>query len=52
MSAGIVNHHEVQEDVFCVTYDNGSSVYVNYTDAEVTVDGITIGAKDYTVKRG
>lgn len=46
------SHEEVAADVFKVTYSNGSIVYVNYNDEEVTVDGVTIGAKAYIVKKG
>ena len=33
-NAYIVGHEEVATDVYKVTYDNGKSVYVNYTDKE------------------
>lgn len=46
----IVNHEEVQDEVYKVTYENGKSVYVNYTDESVTVDGVVIDALDYVVK--
>lgn len=46
------SHEEVAADVFKVTYSNGSVVYVNYNDEEVTVDGVTIGAEAYIVKKG
>ncbi len=49
-AAQIDDHEEIQDDVFKVTYDNGKIVYVNYNDEKVTVDGVSIEAKDYTVK--
>ena len=45
----IVSHEILLPDVVKVTYSDRSVVYVNYTDSEVAVDGIHIGAKDFTV---
>lgn len=47
----MVAHEILLPDVVKVTYSDGSIIYVNYTDDEVTVDGILIGAKDFTVKK-
>lgn len=47
----MVSHEIILPDVVKVTYSDGSIVYVNYTDDEVTVDGILVGAKDFTVKK-
>lgn len=47
----MVSHQILMPDVVKVTYSDGSVVYVNYTDVEVTVDGILVGAKDFTVKK-
>lgn len=49
-NAFIVSHEEVQTDVFKVTYDNGKAVYVNYTEEDVVVDGVTVNALNYVVK--
>ena len=46
----IVDHEEVQEDVFKVTYENGKVVYVNYNDVECEVDGNVIDKNSYLVK--
>ena len=48
----IVSHKILTDDVKCVKYGNGVSVYVNYGDEETTADGVTIPAKDYVVVRG
>ncbi len=49
--AKIVKHEEIQDDVFAVTYDNGKTVYVNYTDDEVSVeDDIVIDPTSFEVK--
>ena len=47
----MVAHEILFPDVVKVTYSDGSIVYVNYTDDEVVVDGIIVGAKDFTVKK-
>ncbi len=44
------SHEYVQEDVAKVTYQNGSRVYVNFSKKNVTVDGVTVPAKDYVVE--
>ena len=46
----ILSHEYVQENVAKVTYADGSVVYVNFTKQNVTVDGVTISAKDYVVR--
>ncbi len=51
-NAAIEEHEEVKDGVFKVTYDNGTVVYVNYNSQMVSVDGVKIQAKDYTVKKG
>lgn len=52
-NAYMVDHTEVANNVFKVTYNNGYSVYVNYNEESVTVDGTTIDAESYTVvKKG
>ena len=45
----IVEHTELQSDVYRLTYSNGSKVYVNYTNKQVTVDNVTVKAVDYAV---
>lgn len=45
----IVEHEQIKENVFRITYENGTRVYVNYgADSEV-IDGIKINAIDYVV---
>ncbi len=51
-TAQIEDHEELRENVYKVTYDNGTKVYVNYNQDKVTVEGVTIDAKDYVVKEG
>lgn len=45
----IAEHIILDEGIRKVSYDNGISVYVNYTNAPYTVDGLTIGARDYAI---
>ncbi len=45
----MVSHKYVQDDVVCVTYAEGHRVVVNYSDEDVTIDGTTVPANDYTV---
>ncbi len=47
--AHIVDHDTLDTGIVKVSYDNGVTVYINYTEAEYTVDGITVGALSYKV---
>lgn len=47
--ACIIKHEKLEGDIVKVTYDNGVAVYVNYTDTDVTVDGLIVGAMSYKV---
>ena len=44
--ARMTSHSFVQNGVYCTEYNNSIKVYVNYTDAPVTINGITINAND------
>lgn len=48
--AAMIGHEIIDGDVRKVTYDNGITIYVNYGDAEKTVDGITIKANSYEME--
>lgn len=41
----IVDHAKLHNDVFMTTYENGYIVYVNYSDKDVSIDGVTIPAR-------
>ncbi len=45
----IQNHERLQDEVFMTTYANGTQIIVNYNDKEVTVNEVTVPAKDYKV---
>jgi hypothetical protein len=48
----ISEHIIHQKDVVEVRYEGGTSVYVNYSDQAVAVDGIQIDARSYTTGGG
>lgn len=49
--SAIAGHSIVAEQVFCTEYENGTAVYVNYSDKDFTLaDGLTVPAEDYTVR--
>lgn len=42
----MTSHYKEQDGVYCTEYDNSTKVYVNYTDKDVTINGIKIPAMD------
>ena len=44
-------HEKLDDGIFRVTYSNGAKVYVNYGGCPRTIDGVTIPAMDYVVRR-
>lgn len=48
----IQNHRQVQKEVFETVYADGTSILVNYSDFDVTVDGRTVKSMSYDVKKG
>lgn len=47
--AMIIRHEKLDNDVTVVTYDNGIAIYVNYSEQEQTVNGVTVPAMSYKV---
>lgn len=48
--ASILRHNAVAAGVMCIVYDNGVSIYVNYTDSEFTADnGVKVPAGSYAL---
>lgn len=43
----IVKHEQVAPEVYKTTYENGTSIYVNYSDKDYVAEGIKIAAEDY-----
>ncbi|WP_054027855.1 DUF5696 domain-containing protein [Bacillus sp. FJAT-28004] len=48
----MIKHEKLAERTYRTVYENGLTVYVNYGDAAVIADGVTIEANDYVVKGG
>ena len=51
-TATIADHQQLTADVYCTTYDNGVRVYVNYGDAVAEVDGVSVPAYSFCMKKG
>lgn len=45
----MISHEVLSEDIKRVEYSNGKIIYLNYSEKEVIIDGVTIPAKGYTV---
>lgn len=52
MGSRISDHWEISDRVAVTAYENGYKVYVNYGDADYTVDGVTVPANGYYVGGG
>ena len=48
----IVSHGCLQNGLIRVEYDNGVSIYLNYTDTPLSVDGVRVEAKWFSVNGG
>ncbi|MFD0960553.1 DUF5696 domain-containing protein [Paenibacillus chungangensis] len=48
----IADHRKLAENVYMTTYEEGLSIVVNYNEAPVSVEGMTIAGKDYRVIGG
>ena len=51
-SLTIVDHNNISSTLTSTTYSDGTVVYVNYDQSEVTVDGKTVNGRDYLVVKG
>ena len=45
LDQAMVSHVQVADGVYATTYENGDVVYVNYTQSNVTIDGVTVPAR-------
>ncbi|MCH5262118.1 MAG: hypothetical protein J1F42_04330 [Lachnospiraceae bacterium] len=45
----IMKHEKLDNGVTVVSYDNGVAIYINYSDREQIVDGVTVDAMSYKV---
>lgn len=48
-SQEMLRHEKLQENVYKVTYSNGTTVYINYNESGITADGNSVKALDYLV---
>lgn len=46
----IVEHRQLADDLYATTYEDGTTVYVNYGEEEITAEGITVPAMGYVRK--
>ncbi len=51
-SLAMTGHERVAFNVYRTTYENGDTVVVNYGDAPVQVDGVTIPGRDFALIKG
>lgn len=50
--AEMVKHEKLAENVYKVTYSNGTVITVNYGSTDFSADGQTVKAESYTVRKG
>ena len=48
----MTDHRKLADDVSLTVYEDGTQVYVNYTEIDYDVGGVRVPARDYVVKRG
>ncbi len=48
----IKSHQVLAQDVTKTTYNNGNAIYVNQSNSDFSIDGITVKSMDYIVKEG
>lgn len=46
-NSGIKSHNIIKKDVYCTEYDNGTRIYLNYSNKDIILNGKTITAKGY-----
>ena len=46
----IVDHERVTDDIVVETFSGGQKLYINYSEEDYTLDGVTIPALDYVVQ--
>ncbi len=47
--AKMISHEQLQENLFVTGYSDGTQIYVNYSDTDISYAGVKIPAKDCTV---
>ena len=46
---GMIVNHEMEGDMVCVTWDNGTKVYLNFGDDPSAMDGVSLASMSYKV---
>ena len=47
----IDKHEQISDNMVCITYSDGTQIYINYGETEETVNGTSVAGLDYSVKR-
>lgn len=48
----IIDHKVISDDISAVTYESGKTIYINYSEQAVNVNGTEISAEDYVIVEG
>ena len=48
----MVRHERVSDGVYAAGFDNGCTVFVNYTEQDVSVGGVRVPARDAVLTEG
>ena len=48
----IIDHKVISDDISAVTYESGKTIYINYSEQAVNVNGTEIPAEDYVIVEG
>ena len=47
-----IARHEEKDGLILVTYEDGTCIYINYTEQAIELDGVLVPAMDYSVIKG
>ncbi|MFW6312092.1 MAG: DUF5696 domain-containing protein, partial [Nanoarchaeota archaeon] len=45
----IIDHKEIEKDLYKTVFENGEAIIVNYNDYEVDINGVNIGSEDFAL---
>ncbi len=51
LGANMISHKAILDGVSKVTYSNGVTIYVNYNNSQVTLEGVTLDPLSYEVRK-
>ena len=53
INGSFITAHDIMENgLTVVTYDNGITIYINYSESDITADGVTVPALGYQIVAG